>query len=239
MRSSLASPKRRRSGSVRTNARITRTPVICSRSTWLIRSSLPWIVRNCGTTVIRSTTTSRPISGTATTSRSDSSALSLIAMNTPPTHMIGATTISVSATCRNSWICWMSFVLRVISDGVPNRFISRAGEALHAPEHRAADVRAGAHRDAGGVVHGHDRDPAERERDREHHRAGRPDVVDVALDDAVVDDVGVQVRQIQVPHGLGHEQRDDHRHLARVGAQEAAQKPDQHRAERPMSIREG
>ena len=43
--------------------------------------------------------------------------------------MIGAITIIVSAICKNSWICWMSFVLRVISDGVPKRFISRAENA--------------------------------------------------------------------------------------------------------------
>ena len=47
----------------------------------------------------------------------------------PPTHMIGAITIRVSAICRNSWICWMSLVLRVISDAVPKRFISLAENA--------------------------------------------------------------------------------------------------------------
>ena len=46
-------------------------------------------------------------------------------MTIPPKHMIGAITINVSATCTNSWICWMSFVFRVTSDGVPKRFISR------------------------------------------------------------------------------------------------------------------
>jgi hypothetical protein len=48
------------------------------------------------------------------------------AMITPPTHMIGAMTTSISAICRNSWICWMSLVFRVISDGVPKPFTSRA-----------------------------------------------------------------------------------------------------------------
>ena len=58
---------------------------------------------------------------------------------TPPTPMIGATTIMVSAICRNSWICCTSFVLRVISDGVPKLFISRARKAAP-PEDGGAEV---------------------------------------------------------------------------------------------------
>ena len=126
VRSAFASPNRWPSGLVRTNARITRTPVICSRSTWLIRSILTCMTRNCGTTVISMAPMTTAITGTATTSRSDSTAPSLTAMIIPPTHMIGAMTISVSPICRNSWICWISLVLRVIRDGVPKRFISRA-----------------------------------------------------------------------------------------------------------------
>ena len=44
----------------------------------------------------------------------------------PPTHMIGAITIMVSAICMKICICWMSLVLRVMSDAVPNLFMSRA-----------------------------------------------------------------------------------------------------------------
>ena len=48
VRSSLATPKRSASSGSRTNARTTRMPVICSRSTsltWSIRSCMSW---NCG-----------------------------------------------------------------------------------------------------------------------------------------------------------------------------------------------
>ena len=38
---------------------------------------------------------------------------------TPPTHRIGAMIMIVRAIWKNSWICWMSLVLRVMSDGVP------------------------------------------------------------------------------------------------------------------------
>ena len=126
VRSALASRKRCCSAPVLMNARITRTPVICSRSTWLIRSSLTCMDRNSGTTSTTMTPITTPISGIATASSGDSAEPSLIAMNTPPTHITGAMTISVSAICRNIWICWTSLVLRVISDGVPNLFSSAA-----------------------------------------------------------------------------------------------------------------
>jgi hypothetical protein len=84
------------------------------------------MARNCGTTIISTAPITKAITGTATASNGESAAPSLIARNTPPTLMIGAITISVSAICRNSWICWMSFVLRVIKDGVPKRLISPA-----------------------------------------------------------------------------------------------------------------
>jgi len=38
-------------------------------------------------------------------------------------------TIMVRAICKKSWICWMSFVLRVISEAVPNLFMSRVEKA--------------------------------------------------------------------------------------------------------------
>lgn len=126
VRLAFASAKRRPSDSPRTNARITRTPVICSRSTWLIRSILACMDRNCGTTRTNIAPMTTAITGTATPSRGERALPSRSAMITPPTHMIGAMTMSISAICRNSWICWMSLVLRVISDGVPKPFTSRA-----------------------------------------------------------------------------------------------------------------
>jgi len=57
-------------------------------------------------------------------------ASSWMAMITPPTIMIGAATMSVSAICRKIWICWTSLVLRVISEAVPKLFISRAEKRM-------------------------------------------------------------------------------------------------------------
>ena len=129
VRPAFASPNRSASASVRTNARMTRTPVICSRSTWLIRSIRACIDRNCGTTPTRTAPISTSITGTDTASSGESAALSCRAMITPPTLMIGAITIRVSPACTSTCTCWMSFVLRVISDGVPKRCISRAENA--------------------------------------------------------------------------------------------------------------
>ena len=69
VRLAFASANRRLSDSPRTNARITRTPVICSRSTWLIRSILTCIDRNCGTTRTSMAPMTTAITGTATPSR--------------------------------------------------------------------------------------------------------------------------------------------------------------------------
>ncbi len=44
----------------------------------------------------------------------------------PPTHMIGADTSSVKVITASIWTCCTSLVVRVISDGVPNRPTSRA-----------------------------------------------------------------------------------------------------------------
>ena len=126
VRSAFASANRSASGLPRTKARITRTPVICSRSTKLMRSILVCMVRNFGTTIVSTKPMKIAITGTATPRSGESAAPSLIARITPPTLMIGAITIIVSAICKKSWICWMSLVLRVINDGVPKRSMSRA-----------------------------------------------------------------------------------------------------------------
>ena len=93
--------------------------------------------------------------------------------------MIGAMTMSVSAICRNSWICWMSLVLRVISDGVPKRFISRA-------ENACTRVNTAARMSAPAPMATRDAqytatigDDADRQGDGQHDRAGRQDVVEV------------------------------------------------------------
>ncbi len=47
-------------------------------------------------------------------------------MTMPPTHMIGAVISIVHVICTSSWICWTSLVVRVSSDGAPNRAVSCA-----------------------------------------------------------------------------------------------------------------
>ncbi len=100
VRLALAVAKRRSSSSVRTKARITRTPVICSRNTWLIRSIFTCIDLNWGTATNSMVSTSAAIRGTATTRRTERVTSSCRAMITPPTIMIGAATMSVRAICR-------------------------------------------------------------------------------------------------------------------------------------------
>ena len=64
--------------------------------------------------------------GTQTAISQDRPTSSCNAMATPPTHMIGAATSIVHETNTSIWTCCTSFVLRVISDGAPNRLSSRA-----------------------------------------------------------------------------------------------------------------
>ena len=66
------------------------------------------------------------IRGTATIRIADSLTLVRRARITPPMPMMGAITIKVRASCTKICTCWTSFVFRVIREGVPNRFISRA-----------------------------------------------------------------------------------------------------------------
>ena len=126
VRSAFTTSKRARSDRTRMNARTTRTPVICSRSTCVIRSIFTWTWRKSGTAFQSNTPITAPMSGTITTMSQDSVASSRRAMMIPPIARIGALTRMVSAICRKSCTCWTSFVLRVMSDAVPKRFISRA-----------------------------------------------------------------------------------------------------------------
>ena len=123
---SFAAVNRSRSRESRTNARITRTPVICSRSTRLMLSRRVCISRNSGRIRLMIRPTITPSAGTATSSREDSGTSWFRARMMPPTHMIGADTSSVKLISASIWTCCTSFVVRVISDGVPNRPTSRA-----------------------------------------------------------------------------------------------------------------
>ena len=119
-------PNRSSSLRSRTNARITRTPLICSRSTRLVWSIRSCICRNSGRIRMMITPTMTASSGTATSSSEDSLTSWFRARMMPPTHMMGADTISVNVSMASIWTCCTSLVARVISDGVPNRPTSRA-----------------------------------------------------------------------------------------------------------------
>ncbi len=117
--SSLASPKRSASSGSRTKARTTRMPVICSRSTSLMRSMRSCITWNCGTIRMITSPTLMTSTGTLTSSSSESGPSSRTAMITPPTIVIGAATSSVHD-IRTRICTWVtSLVMRVMSDGAP------------------------------------------------------------------------------------------------------------------------
>ena len=122
----LAPENLARSCGSRTNARMTRTPVICSRSTRLMLSSRSCICRNSGR--IRRMISARMIasSGTATSSSDDSGTFWFSARMIPPMHMIGADSSRVNVISASIWTCWTSLVVLVISDEVPRWFTSRS-----------------------------------------------------------------------------------------------------------------
>jgi hypothetical protein len=117
----LAAWNRSVSTGSRTNARTTRMPVICSRSTRLMPSMRTCMSRNFGTIRAMTSPIATISTGTQTAISQDRPTSSCKAMATPPTHMIGAATSIVQDTSTSICTCCTSFVLRVISDGAPNR----------------------------------------------------------------------------------------------------------------------
>ncbi len=125
----FASANRSVSCRSRTNARTTRMPVSCSRSTRFTVSMRACMRRNCGT--IRDTMKKTEISsaGTATTRIQDSCASCCRAKKTPPMLMIGVAMSIVQVSSTSICTCCTSLVVRVISDGAPNRATSRSENA--------------------------------------------------------------------------------------------------------------
>ena len=70
----------------------------------------------------------------------------------PPIAMIGAEIMTVRAMRTTIWTCWTSFVLRVISDGVPKWLISVCEKLSTLRKIALADVAPEAHRDPGAPV---------------------------------------------------------------------------------------
>ena len=178
---------------------MTRTPASVSRITWLIRSSFAWVARNSGIARLITSPMTSAMSGSTTRSSPDSGTSWRRAMMIPPTIRIGAEIMSVSAMNTTVCTCCTSFVLRVISDGAPNRFTSTWL--------KVCTVRKIALRNVAPEAHGHLRGPGTRRATAVTPRASvttsiKPtdpeDVVRVALRDALVDDVAVQGRTVQV-----------------------------------------
>ena len=99
--------------------------------------------------------------------------------------------------------------MRVISDGAPKWATSWAEKSVDPVEQRAAYVAAERHRDPRAEVHRRDRERDLHERDQQHDAADLPDVVGVAGEHALVDDVGVQRGQEQRAHRLHEREPDD------------------------------
>ena len=78
-------------------------------------------------------------------------------MKMPPIDMIGAVISMVQVICTSSWICWTSLVVRVSSDGAPNRAVSCRREAGDVVKDRRSQVAAEAHAGPRPEVHRADR----------------------------------------------------------------------------------
>ena len=210
----LASAKRRCSRLVRTKARITRTPVICSRNTRLTRSILAWIVRNKGTALKNRIVMMPSRTGTATTSSARELDVLFEGHDHPADAHDGCEHHHGEGHLQEQLD--LLHVVGVAGDERRRPEVVRllGREALHGAEYRCANVTADAHRDSGGEIgchHGHQCDD---EGDGEHVGTCRPDVVDVAFFDAVVDDVSSEIGQVKVRHRLDHEKAHDQADLA-------------------------
>jgi len=143
--------------------------------------------------------------------------------------MIGAETIIVSVISTSSCTWVTSFVVLVISDGTPNRPSAR-GERLHPVEQRRTDVATEPGGGAGTVEHRRALTDHLYEADGKHQLTDPEDVTGIPVHHTLVDDVGVQGRQVQGGDGL-QQLQDDHDHdRGPVPAQLFTQKSNQHRA---------
>ena len=129
VRSAFATSNRSSSWRVRTKARMTRTPLSASRVTWLMRSTLTCIAWKSGSALAISVPTMRAMIGRMTTRMPASGTSWRRAMMIPPTARMGAMIIMLRPIRTTIWTCCTSFVLRVISDGVP-KWLSSTWEKL-------------------------------------------------------------------------------------------------------------
>ena len=124
--------------------------------------------------------------------------------------------------------CCTSLVVRVISDGGPNRVTSRALNRSTWPNRvarrsRPNDIAARAPKNT-AATEADDLDDA----DREHPAADVHDVAGVAAGHALVDDVGVQAGQVERGEGADQLQPDHRGQPAAVGPQVTDEQADEH-----------
>ncbi len=101
-------------------------PVICSRSTRLIPSMRSCMTRNVGTILSTTAPMARIRIGMLTASSQARPPSWRTAMTTPPMTVTGAARARLQAITTSIWTCWTSLVIRVMSEGAPKRFTSRA-----------------------------------------------------------------------------------------------------------------
>ena len=116
----FASSKRSSSYFCVPNARITESPVRISRLTRFSLSTWFWISLNFGITTRNKNPTITIITATASPMIHDMSTFVWKTFQIPPIAIIGAYRTIRRIITSNNWICWMSFVLLVISDAVEN-----------------------------------------------------------------------------------------------------------------------
>ena len=176
----------------------------------------------------------RNSTGTTTTTSQDSPKSSRIAITMPPTIMIGMVTAIRQVIIASICTCWTSLVARVISEGAPYVVTSRLEKRADPAEHRGPQVATARHRRLAAEPRRRHRAGRLDQRDGEHDPTETDDVAGVALGDAVVDDVGVEARQVEHRDRRRELEDDDRRQPAAVRREVVPQEsPEHHSSSRP------
>ena len=115
------------------------------------------------------------IAGSTASSSNASGPSSRTAMTMPPMIMMGAVTMTVRPMNTTVWTCCTSLVLRVMSEGDPNRATSTCEKVSTFRNTPRPEVPAEAHGDLGAPEHGEHRGDGHDHGDDEHQRADLED----------------------------------------------------------------
>lgn len=102
------------------------------------------------------------------------------------------------------------------------------GVGEHLAKDRSTNIAGESHGREGGETSDDDHQDHHHQGDGSHFCASTPDVGDIAGGDAVVDDVGVDRRKIEVACGLNQRQNQDHRDGPAVRLGKAVNQRQQH-----------